>query len=187
MAPRRDAERNRARILGAARELASEGAPLALNSVARAAEVGVGTVYRHFGSVEELEEVLVWDRFEELGEILGGEAGDRLEPVLSRYLTLLTEDPLFEKVTSRPVPALEATSELRVELIEALAVLMSRARDRRQLRSDIDAASLLQLMCGLAHTLRAASIPVDSASGRVMSSVVLDGLRSVGAPGPEAD
>lgn len=32
--------------------------------------VGVATVYRHFATVAELEEALVWERFEALGVIL---------------------------------------------------------------------------------------------------------------------
>lgn len=46
---RRDAERNRQRILDAARDLLAErGLALTLNDVAHHAGVGVGTVYRHF-------------------------------------------------------------------------------------------------------------------------------------------
>ena len=52
---RRDAERNRQRILVAARELlAGNGLALTLNDVAHHAGVGVGTVYRHFPDRDEL-------------------------------------------------------------------------------------------------------------------------------------
>ena len=46
---RKDAERNRQRILDAARELfAEEGLGVTLNDIAHHAGVGVGTVYRRF-------------------------------------------------------------------------------------------------------------------------------------------
>ena len=45
---RKDAARNRCRIMDAARALASSRKPLQLNAVAQAADVGVGTVYRDF-------------------------------------------------------------------------------------------------------------------------------------------
>ena len=46
---RRDAERNRARILAAARELFAErGLDVTMDEIARHAGVGVGTVYRRF-------------------------------------------------------------------------------------------------------------------------------------------
>ena len=47
---RRDAERNRLRILAAAREaFAEEGLSVTLDAIAQRAGVGVGTVYRRFG------------------------------------------------------------------------------------------------------------------------------------------
>ena len=52
---RKDAVRNRQRVLVAARELfASRGLDATLNDVARHANVGVGTVYRRFATKEEL-------------------------------------------------------------------------------------------------------------------------------------
>ncbi len=54
---RRDAERNRVRILAAARELfAARGLGVTLNDIAHHAGVGVGTVYRRFPDRSELIE-----------------------------------------------------------------------------------------------------------------------------------
>jgi AcrR family transcriptional regulator len=60
--PRADAERNRARLLDAAKAAFSSGhssgqAPT-LEQIARAAEVGIGTLYRHFPTREALVEAL---------------------------------------------------------------------------------------------------------------------------------
>src|SRR4051794_26930527 len=56
---RRDAERNRQRILEAARELFAErGLGVTLNDVAHHAGVGVGTVYRRFPDKELLIDTL---------------------------------------------------------------------------------------------------------------------------------
>ena len=53
---RADAERNRRRIVDAARELfASRGIDITLDDVAAHAKVGVGTVYRRFSCKEELD------------------------------------------------------------------------------------------------------------------------------------
>jgi len=49
---RKDAARNRGRIMDAARALVNDRKPLQLNAVAQAADVGVGTVYRHFPTPE---------------------------------------------------------------------------------------------------------------------------------------
>ena len=60
---RRDAERNRQRILAAAAEVFTErGLDATLDEVARAAGVGVGTVYRRFPDKESLIEELFRDR-----------------------------------------------------------------------------------------------------------------------------
>ncbi|WP_396913053.1 TetR/AcrR family transcriptional regulator, partial [Mycolicibacterium sp.] len=64
---RRDAERNRQRVLTAARELfAEKGLEATLNDVARHANVGVGTVYRRFATKEELIEAIFVDGMEQL-------------------------------------------------------------------------------------------------------------------------
>ena len=62
---RRDAARNRQRVLKAASEVFTErGLDVSLDEVARHAGVGVGTVYRRFRTKEELVEALFVDRIE---------------------------------------------------------------------------------------------------------------------------
>ncbi len=62
---RRDAARNRQRVLQAASEVFTErGLDVSLDEVARHAGVGVGTVYRRFRTKEDLVEALFVDRIE---------------------------------------------------------------------------------------------------------------------------
>jgi AcrR family transcriptional regulator len=57
--PRADAERNRARLLDAARTAFAPGQPaVTLEQIARDAGVGIGTLYRHFPTREALVEAL---------------------------------------------------------------------------------------------------------------------------------
>jgi AcrR family transcriptional regulator len=57
--PRADAERNRLRLLEAAREAFTAGRPpVTLEQVARDAGVGIGTLYRHFPTREALVEAV---------------------------------------------------------------------------------------------------------------------------------
>ena len=61
---RADARRNRERILEAARVVfAEQGAEAQMDDVARAAGVGVGTVYRHFPQKDALMGELVASKF----------------------------------------------------------------------------------------------------------------------------
>src|SRR5499425_2315450 len=77
---RRDAERNRQRILKAASEVFNErGLEVSLDEIARHAGVGVGTVYRRFRTKEELVEALFIDRIEEVAA-LAEEAAEVPDP-----------------------------------------------------------------------------------------------------------
>src|SRR3954451_17660303 len=63
---RKDAERNRQRVLEAARELfAARGLGVTLNDVAHHAGVGVGTVYRRFPDKEMLIDTLLQEHLDE--------------------------------------------------------------------------------------------------------------------------
>src|SRR5256714_3971985 len=69
-AQRADARRNRKRVLEAARRcMARKGLDAQIEEIARAAGVGVGTVYRHFPTKEHLVEALAMARFERLAEL----------------------------------------------------------------------------------------------------------------------
>src|SRR3954467_15079526 len=64
---RRDAERNRRRILAAAADAFAEGGlGVTMDEIARCAGVGVGTVYRRFPDKELLIEALFEERIDEL-------------------------------------------------------------------------------------------------------------------------
>jgi AcrR family transcriptional regulator len=64
---RRDAQRNRERIIEAAREVfATRGFAATLDDVAHHAGVGVGTVYRRFPTKESLVEAVFTDRIREV-------------------------------------------------------------------------------------------------------------------------
>ena len=64
---RADAARNRSRILDAAREtFAESGTDASLEEVARRADVGIGTLYRHFPTRASLIEHVYRDLVDEL-------------------------------------------------------------------------------------------------------------------------
>src|ERR1700692_490058 len=68
--PRADAIRNRERVLEAARAVFSAGGPDAsLEAVAKRAGVGIGTLYRHFPTREDLYEAVYRREVEQLGEL----------------------------------------------------------------------------------------------------------------------
>src|SRR5262249_16287312 len=90
---RRDAERNRQRILAAARELFAErGLEVTLDDVAHPAGLGVGTVARRFANREALVEALFEEKFDQLVR-LADDAAREPDPWqgLVGFLTSMTE------------------------------------------------------------------------------------------------
>src|ERR1700758_1962448 len=68
--PRADAIRNRERVVEAAKAVFSQGGPEAsLETVARRAGVGIGTLYRHFPTREALYEAVYRREVEQLVEL----------------------------------------------------------------------------------------------------------------------
>jgi AcrR family transcriptional regulator len=68
--PRVDALRNRDRLLKAAKTVLSAGGPDAsLEAVARAAGVGIGTLYRHFPTREALFEAVYRHEVQQLADL----------------------------------------------------------------------------------------------------------------------
>src|SRR5579871_258986 len=64
---RADARRNYEKVLGIAREAFAEGgASTSLEEIARRAEVGIGTLYRHFPNRQALLEAVYVDEVEDL-------------------------------------------------------------------------------------------------------------------------
>jgi predicted PurR-regulated permease PerM len=73
---RADARRNRERILKAARAVfADQGIDAQIDDVAKRAKVGVGTVYRHFPTKEQLLDAIVREHFEAIAEMARGALG----------------------------------------------------------------------------------------------------------------
>src|SRR3954453_18424017 len=71
---RKDAERNRQRLVAAAAELFAErGLDVTLNDVARHAGVGVGTAYRRWANKEQLIDELFARKLDDVA-LLGSEA-----------------------------------------------------------------------------------------------------------------
>src|SRR5882672_2230005 len=68
--PRADAVRNRERVLAAAKAVFSAGGPEAsLEAVAKKAGVGIGTLYRHFPTRQDLFEAVYRREVQQLSEL----------------------------------------------------------------------------------------------------------------------
>lgn len=151
---RADAERNRQRILDAARELFSErGLCVTLNDIAHHAGVGVGTVYRRFPDKARLIEELFEERLGELVAAMDRGIADPdpwhgLTTFLERALELQVADRGLRDIIFQMPGGLERVAEIRGRLLPRGTELVRRARDAGALRADIAAEDLplIQLM-----------------------------------------
>jgi AcrR family transcriptional regulator len=156
--PRTDSVRNRERVLEAAKLVFSEGGTEAgLAAVARQAGVGIGTLYRHFPTREELYEAVYRREVEQLVEMAGQLAAEPARlPALRQLLKALVALVATKKgmatalaLAAHKPPELMAFTIGR--LSEAIGMLLQPAVEAGELRADIGPEDLLMTVVGLCY------------------------------------
>jgi AcrR family transcriptional regulator len=184
-AQRADARRNRAAVIAAAKRLfADRGLDAQMPEVARTAKVGVGTVYRHFPTKDDLIAALVVERFKRLAE----KAREELEMEdpwtgvcdFIRFSAQIQADDrgLCEVMGSRP-EVMDAAAHA-AGLPELCDQLVKRAQRSGQLRSDLVWEDIPMIACGLGPIAQASVGPAAGRWPRLVE-IVLDGLRAPGS------
>jgi AcrR family transcriptional regulator len=187
---RADARRNRARVLDAARRVfADHGHEAQMDEIARAAEVGVGTVYRHFPTKEGLIAALVADSFERIGDAADRalEAEDPWEAfagVLWYGAEILASNRGLTEALAVTPTVEEASSHLR-RLHFTVAELIRRAQEAGVLRTDVCTDDIPMIMCGVGAATNKPH--ACNESWRRHLSIVLDGMRAQAATGELPD
>jgi len=177
---RRDARRNRARIIAAAAEVFREdGAGAPLNLVAQRADVGRGTLYRHFADRGALIAAVLEMRMGALEQYAATYPGDDLvEHLLVAICRLQLDAPgLFTAVRATAAP--QATLETVVaQAQELLSGALDRARQARAVRDDVTLADVLLAIAMFDGVISVQSqVPGDEPVERALT-IVLRGLRS---------
>jgi AcrR family transcriptional regulator len=180
---RRDAERNRQRILEAARVVFAErGLSGSHDDIAREAGVGVGTVYRRFPDKEQLIGALFEARIEEIADVARA-AADHPDPwealvgFLVRTQELQSEDRGLKEILLGGARGTERAVAARSLIAPLAAQVLQRAKNAGVVRSDIELTDLqlIQLAIG---TIGESSRDVAPDVWRRMMTVVVDGLRA---------
>lgn len=156
--PRADAIRNRERVLEAAKAVFSAGGPDAsLEAVARRAEVGIGTLYRHFPTREALFEAVYRREVGQLVE-LAEQLKDETAPVdaLRRWLRANVELVATKKgMLAALALATHGPSQLYADtfhrLTSAIGTLLDRAVAAGEIRADVSAEDLLRALIGMCY------------------------------------
>ena len=180
---RRDAERNRRRILEAARDaFAEDGLCVTLDEIARRAGVGVGTVYRRFPDKEQLIDALFEDQIAEFVSLADEclcdvDPWDGLVRFLERACHTHACDRGLKEVVLSGVHGRERVARGRALMYPRVAQLVERAQADGTLRPDVKPTDmpLLQLMLG---SLSELTRDVDPDVWRRYLGIVIDGLRA---------
>jgi AcrR family transcriptional regulator len=178
---RRDAARNRQRILQAADDLfRRRGLSASLNDIAHHAGVGVGTVYRHFPDKDQLVEGLFERRFEELATRMEQALADPdpwhgLTSFIRFTSDLQASDRAIKDLLTGGHYGLQRIARVRAQLMPMGEELIRRAHASGRLREDIDAADL-PLIQGMMGPLIDASADVDPELYRRFLDIVIRGI-----------
>jgi AcrR family transcriptional regulator len=183
---RRDAERNRQRILAAAGELFTErGLSVTLDDIARHAGVGVGTVYRRYPDKELLIDALFEQRLEAL--CAAAQAGlDHPEPwdglvlFLERGAELQARDRGLKELVGSSAHGGGCVVHARERLRDMVTRLFDRAKEAGVVRADaatLDAPLIFMMLGAVMDRTR----DVEPDLWRRYLGMILDGLRPAAA------
>ncbi len=177
-----DAVRNRERILEAAEAVFSvEGVSAPIDRVAERAEIGVGTVYRHFPTKEDLFEAIVMTRLEGLLALAQSEASaESPGAALFSYLQEFSRQAaakhdLFDAMGAAGIEFKARCAEKIGEMKERLGLLLTRAQDAGVVRPDTSVDELIGLVIGTSQA--AVQAGLDEDARRRMVGIVCNGIR----------
>lgn len=176
---RADAKRNRDKLLEVAhRVFTTQGITVSMDDIARHAGVGVGTVYRHFPTKEELfgavmvshktrliEEAKKWLRHEDPGE------------AFFRYFAIIIREAIANKAITDALVGSglnkdEALAEVARDFWQELDHLLERAQQSGSVRTDARIEDIRALLIGVLQ----ANGDGNPFPERIVS-IIFDGLR----------
>jgi AcrR family transcriptional regulator len=183
---RKDAARNRARLIEAAREVfAARGFGATLDDIARHAGVGTGTAYRHFPNKQAIAAEVLADATTAIAE----DARDALA-IEDPWLALVTffertatrqaaDRGLYETLTGQGNP--EEQARIWPQVVASVTELFERAHAAEVIRPDAaaqDIAAIFTLLGPAFDMSRATSLEL----WRRYLALMLDGLRPAEQP-----
>jgi AcrR family transcriptional regulator len=179
--PRADAERNRIRLMEAAKAAFTElGADVPLEEITRRAGVGIGTLYRHFPTRDTLLTEVYRHAVEQLAET-ATRLSKTLPPVdaLRDWMRLFVDYIATKQVMA---PALNAMSGGTAGLYAssgptiktAISLLIDRAVANGDIRLDLEPFDLLRALMGVANVNNGLGW---QARAHMLIDILIEGLR----------
>ena len=179
--PRTDARRNRERILEVAKGAFTRfGANASLDDIARRANVGAGTLYRHFPTRDALIEAVYRTEVDKLA-VAQQELSGKLPAVeaLRAWMLLFVDyiatkqiiAPALNTLVGGPSRMYEAS---RARVQGAIDTLVKRGVQSGDIRKDLDPIDLLRALIGVSHV---ASSPDWQESAKRLVDLLIAGSR----------
>src|SRR5277367_3137383 len=179
--PRTDAQRNRERILEVAKDAFTRfGASASLDDIAKKADVGPGTLYRHFPSRDTLIEAVYRSEVEKLAAA-ERKFSETMPPIdaLRAWMLLFVDfiaakqiiAPALNTLMGGPSKVYESTGH---QIKEAIRTLVKRAIESGDIRPDLDPLDLLRALIGVSNV---ASAPDWPQSARRLVHILIAGSR----------
>lgn len=154
---RADAERNRHKILAAARTAFAEpDAEVSMAEVSRRAGVGMATLYRNFPGRRELLEALYTDEVDALceaaGSVDGETPGARLTAWLHRFFAFATgKRHIVSELLAHTDPGDPVFDESRARGLAAGRPLLAAAQRSHEVRDDLTIEHVLDMVVAIAQ------------------------------------
>jgi AcrR family transcriptional regulator len=178
---RADAARNRARLIEVAKAMFGEGgADTGLEVIARAAGVGIGTLYRHFPTRDKLIEAVYRTETRNLAAA-ASRLSETLPPVeaLRDWLRLFVDYIATKRVMSPALASMvggpsELYAESTASIKAAIGSLVGRAVASGTIRLEIEPLDLLRALAGVA---RSSSAPGWEENAKRLVDILIAGMQ----------
>lgn len=165
------------------------GKAVSMNEIARAAKVGIATLYRHFPSRDELAHAVYQVKLDEVTEKVLAGAGDRdalasLHAWVSGFATfMLATRGMMDTLRSAWQSSDPATTPAAAKIAEVVAGLLARGAEDHSIRGDVDAMDVTVAVLALLSTA-----PADDPGTRARRLLVLfvDGVAPALEPRPHS-
>jgi AcrR family transcriptional regulator len=175
---RADARRNYEKLLTAAADaFAENGTAASLEDIARRADVGIGTLYRHFPTRQDLLEAVYVDEVEEISrkanDLVDLEPWEALVTWLRQFVRYAaTKRALADEMMNTMDAEAPVFVSCRTAITAAGDLLLERAQQAGVVRPDTNFTDVGRMVAGIASIRTADPGQID----RILD-VALDGLR----------
>lgn len=195
---RADSRRARLRLISAAREaIAEQGLDVSGADIASRAEVGIGTLYRRFGSKDALIEAVVMDSVMQVTEaahraLAGDDPGVAFETFLQELCHAMVESRGLTEMAARSGANQSPEVQEQLDsLRQALEQLTGRAQAAGAIRADVTWGDIAILARSTATTDACLGVSGGGQQWRRNFAILMDGLvpggvREPAGPPPRA-